>query len=151
MNKGNSVAARLPGADSPVGLTAARPADLVRQGNRRRRPGKDAKTGKAGPNDRIVMGAIGTGTNRTRRTGNQPLHGERGVAIMQDAMRADRRADGRRLRRRSAQRRVRAEPRRTAQRGGSRDCALVRRLPPTARRTATSTPSPSARRTTGTP
>src|SRR5205814_46305 len=39
-----------------------------------------------GANDRIVMAAIGTGTNRTRRTGNQQLHGERGVQIMNDAM-----------------------------------------------------------------
>jgi predicted dehydrogenase len=46
---------------------------------------KDAKTQKAGPNDRIVMAAIGTGTNRTRR-GNGPIRGERGVAIMNDAM-----------------------------------------------------------------
>ncbi len=48
---------------------------------------KDAKTPKTtGPNDRIVMAAIGTGTNRLRRTGNQPLNGERGVQIMNDAM-----------------------------------------------------------------
>ena len=47
---------------------------------------KDAKEQKkAGPNDRIVMAAIGTGTNRTRR-GDGALHGERGVAIMNDAM-----------------------------------------------------------------
>ena len=39
-----------------------------------------------GANDRIVMGAIGTGTNRTRRTGNAPIRGERGVHIMQAAM-----------------------------------------------------------------
>src|SRR5690242_17604936 len=39
-------------------------------------------------NDRITMGAIGTGTNRTRRGANnaQPLRGERGYAIMQNAM-----------------------------------------------------------------
>src|SRR5262245_55122229 len=36
-------------------------------------------------NDRIVMGAIGTGTNYTRR-GSGQLHGERGVQIMNDAM-----------------------------------------------------------------
>ncbi len=48
---------------------------------------KEAKGPKTvGANDRIVMAAIGTGTNRTRRTGNQQLHGERGVAIMNDAM-----------------------------------------------------------------
>ena len=47
---------------------------------------KDAKAQKGrGANDRIVMAAIGTGTNRIRR-GNGPLHGERGVAIMNDAM-----------------------------------------------------------------
>lgn len=39
------------------------------------------------PNDRIVMAAIGTGTNYTRRGANQQIHGERGVHIMQDAMR----------------------------------------------------------------
>src|SRR5262245_18598015 len=39
-----------------------------------------------GANDRIVMGAIGTGTNRTRRGPNQPIRGERGVAIMGDAL-----------------------------------------------------------------
>ncbi len=37
-------------------------------------------------NDRIVMGAIGTGTNRTRRAANAPVRGERGVHIMQSAM-----------------------------------------------------------------
>ena len=42
---------------------------------------------RIGPNDRITMAAIGTGTNRTRRTGNAPLRGERGHHIMQDAMR----------------------------------------------------------------
>ncbi len=45
---------------------------------------KTKGTGGA-PSDRIVMAAIGTGTNRTRR-GNSPLHGERGVQIMNDAM-----------------------------------------------------------------
>jgi predicted dehydrogenase len=38
-------------------------------------------------NDRIVMGAIGTGTNRTHRNGNTALRGERGNHIMHDAMR----------------------------------------------------------------
>jgi len=49
---------------------------------------KEGKEKKVGPNDRIVMAAIGTGTNRTHRTGNNPpaLRGERGVAIMNDAM-----------------------------------------------------------------
>src|SRR5438132_1649354 len=37
-------------------------------------------------NDRIVMGAIGTGTNYTRRRPDQRLQGERGVQIMNDAM-----------------------------------------------------------------
>ena len=41
---------------------------------------------RIGPNDRIVMAAIGTGTNRTHRQNNQPLRGERGYAIMNDAM-----------------------------------------------------------------
>src|SRR5262249_19756984 len=47
---------------------------------------KEGKTRRIGPNDRITMAAIGTGTNRTRRGQNQQLHGERGVAIMNDAM-----------------------------------------------------------------
>jgi predicted dehydrogenase len=36
-------------------------------------------------NDRIVMGAIGTGTNRLTARNNASLRGERGVAIMNDA------------------------------------------------------------------
>src|SRR5262245_2097820 len=36
--------------------------------------------------DRIVMGAIGTGTNRTRRAAGAEIRGERGVHIMQSAM-----------------------------------------------------------------
>jgi predicted dehydrogenase len=40
-----------------------------------------------GANDQIVIGAIGTGTNHTRRRQGQPIRGERGIAIMQDAMR----------------------------------------------------------------
>src|ERR1019366_5086531 len=48
---------------------------------------QETKTGgRVGPNDRIVMGAIGTGTNRTRRAANTPIRGERGVYIMQAAM-----------------------------------------------------------------
>ncbi len=39
------------------------------------------------PNGRINIGVIGTGTNRTRRPGNAgPLRGERGIAIMNEAM-----------------------------------------------------------------
>jgi len=44
------------------------------------------KKTKTGPGDRIVMAAIGTGTNRTRRTGDQPIRGERGFGIMREAM-----------------------------------------------------------------
>src|SRR2546427_4427409 len=48
---------------------------------------QEAKTPRQpGANDRIVMGAIGTGTNRTRRAANAPIRGERGVHIMQAAM-----------------------------------------------------------------
>jgi predicted dehydrogenase len=49
----------------------------------------DAQEKKAtpGPNDRIVMGAIGTGTNRFRVQNAAALRGERGVAIMNDARR----------------------------------------------------------------
>lgn len=46
---------------------------------------KEGKKVAGGANERIVMGAIGTGTNRTRR-GTRPLAGERGVGIMQNAM-----------------------------------------------------------------
>ncbi len=49
---------------------------------------KDAKQKtNTSPNDRIVMGAIGTGTNYTRRAAGQRVHGERGFGIMEDAMR----------------------------------------------------------------
>ena len=40
----------------------------------------------AGANGVLTMATIGTGTNRTRR-GNGAIHGERGIADMQDAMR----------------------------------------------------------------
>ena len=39
----------------------------------------------SGPNGGLQMAAIGTGTNRTRR-GNGAIRGERGIAIMNDAM-----------------------------------------------------------------
>lgn len=85
---------------------------------------KGAKTPPAGANDRIVMAAIGTGTNRTRR-GNQPLRGERGVHIMQNAMAEDgvqfvAVCDVDRPNAEFAQNQVR-----TAMRGGSRDCTIV--------------------------
>ena len=48
---------------------------------------KDAKQKTVQANERITMAAIGVGSNRFRRRGNQPMHGERGVHIMQDAMR----------------------------------------------------------------
>jgi predicted dehydrogenase len=48
---------------------------------------QEKKDTRVAADDRIVMGAIGTGTNRLRRTGNRPLQGERGVAIMNDARR----------------------------------------------------------------
>ena len=46
---------------------------------------KDAKTPRPGPNDRIIMGAIGTGTSRATRP-NEAVRGERGVYIMNAAM-----------------------------------------------------------------
>ncbi len=52
-------------------------ADVLRISRRRRR---------GSSNDRIVMGAIGTGTNRTRPRANTQIHGSRGVAIMHKAM-----------------------------------------------------------------
>ncbi len=42
---------------------------------------------KARGREPIIMGAIGVGTNYTRRRGGGQVHGERGVHIMQDAMR----------------------------------------------------------------
>src|SRR6266700_3139268 len=85
MNKGN-LSRRGFLAQSMVGLTAAGlpiwfSREIVADAQE-----KGAKTQKTGPNDRIVMAAIGTGTNRTHRTGNQPLRGERGYHIMQNAM-----------------------------------------------------------------
>jgi predicted dehydrogenase len=84
------------------------------------------KTGRVpvGANDRIVMAAIGTGTNRTRR-GNGALHGERGVHIMQNAMAENgvqfvSVCDVDRPNAEFAQNLVR-----TAARGGSRDCTIV--------------------------
>jgi predicted dehydrogenase len=41
---------------------------------------------RIGPNDRIVMAAIGTGTNYTNKRPNERLRGERGWHIMRDAM-----------------------------------------------------------------
>ena len=80
--------------------------------------------GRPAANDRIVMGAIGTGTNRTRRTGNAPIRGERGVGIMQNAMRETgvqmiAVCDVDRPNAEFAQNLVR-----NAAQGGSRDCAL---------------------------
>jgi predicted dehydrogenase len=40
----------------------------------------------AGGREPIVMGAIGVGTNYTRRRGGGAVHGERGIQIMRDAM-----------------------------------------------------------------
>jgi predicted dehydrogenase len=84
---------------------------------------KEAKKGPGGANERIVMAAIGTGTNRTRR-GNGALHGERGVHIMQNAMAEDgvqfvAVCDVDRPNAEFAQNLVR-----NATRGGSRDCAI---------------------------
>jgi predicted dehydrogenase len=79
---------------------------------------------RVGPNDRIVMGAIGTGTNRTRRAANAPLRGERGIAIMNNAMHENgvqmiAVCDVDRHNAEFSQNLVR-----TAARGGSRECQL---------------------------
>ena len=51
---------------------------------------QETKTARQpGANDRIVMGAIGTGTNRSRRAPNAAIRGERGIHIMQSAMSED--------------------------------------------------------------
>jgi predicted dehydrogenase len=85
---------------------------------------KDTKKGQPGPNDRIVMGAIGTGTNRTRRAPNAAIHGERGIHCMSAAMQENgvqmtAVCDVDRPNAEFAQNMVR-----TAARGGSRECAL---------------------------
>jgi predicted dehydrogenase len=45
------------------------------------------KKNRPAANDRLVMAAIGTGSNRFREASLRPTRGERGVHIMQDAMR----------------------------------------------------------------
>ena len=84
---------------------------------------KDTKKGAVGPNDRIIMGAIGTGTSRTTRP-NMPVRGERGIHIMQAAMQENgvqmmAVCDVDRPNAEFSQNLVR-----TATRGGSRECAL---------------------------
>jgi predicted dehydrogenase len=64
-----------------AGLPAWFTKELIAQGQ--------AATGQARPvaaNSRIVMGAIGTGTNYHRKGPNQATQGERGIQIMRDAM-----------------------------------------------------------------
>jgi myo-inositol 2-dehydrogenase / D-chiro-inositol 1-dehydrogenase len=85
---------------------------------------KQGKKTAGGANERIVMGAIGTGTNRTRRAAGTPIRGERGVHIMQNAMNEAgvqfvAVCDVDRPNAEFAQNLVR-----TATRGGSRDCGL---------------------------
>jgi predicted dehydrogenase len=75
-------------------------------------------------NDRIVMAAIGTGSNRFREASLRPTRGERGVHIMQDAMRENgvqmiAVCDVDRFNADFAANIVRA-----AERGGSRDCRV---------------------------
>jgi predicted dehydrogenase len=76
-----------------------------------------------GANDRIIMGAIGTGTSRTTRP-TQPVRGERGIHIMQAAMsetgvQMSAVCDVDRPNAEFSQNLVR-----TATQGGSRDCTL---------------------------
>ncbi|MBI3821922.1 MAG: Gfo/Idh/MocA family oxidoreductase [Planctomycetes bacterium] len=86
---------------------------------------QEAKTPRQpGANDRIVMGAIGTGTNRSRRAAGAAIRGERGIHIMQAAMsengvQMSAVCDVDRPNAEFAQNLVR-----TAQRGGNRECAL---------------------------
>jgi predicted dehydrogenase len=82
------------------------------------------KAAQPGANDRIVMGAIGTGTSRTTRP-NMPVRGERGVHIMQNAMAENgvqfvAVCDVDRPNAEFAQGLVR-----NAERGGSRDCTVI--------------------------
>lgn len=85
---------------------------------------QETKAVKTGPNDRIVMGAIGTGTNRSTRAAGAALRGERGHGIMQNAMREAgvqmvAVCDVDRPNAEFAQNTVR-----NAAQGGSRDCAI---------------------------
>ncbi len=85
MNKGNMsrrgfLARSLAGLTVGAGLPAWYAREVLAQEQERA-----AQQRQPGPNDRIVMAAIGTGTNHTRRPRGQPIRGERGVQIMQDA------------------------------------------------------------------
>lgn len=75
-------------AKSLAGLTAGAglPVWFAQESLNAAQEAKSQQKTNVSPNDRVVMGAIGTGTNYTRR-GNNPLRGERGIAIMQNAMR----------------------------------------------------------------
>jgi predicted dehydrogenase len=84
---------------------------------------KNAQQRPVGPNDRILMGAIGTGTSRTTRP-NQPVRGERGIHCMSAAMQENgvqmmAVCDVDRPNAEFAQNLVR-----NASRGGSRECTL---------------------------
>jgi hypothetical protein len=85
MNKGNMsrrgfLARSLAGLTVGAGLPTWYAREVLAQEQERA-----AQQRQPGPNDRIVMAAIGTGTNHTRRPRGQPIRGERGVQIMQDA------------------------------------------------------------------
>jgi predicted dehydrogenase len=88
MNKGNMsrrgfLARSLAGLTVGAGLPAWFAQDLLAE--QQQEQARQARQPN-GPNDRIVMAAIGVGTNYTRR-GSGQLHGERGVHIMEDARR----------------------------------------------------------------
>jgi len=122
MNRGNmsrrGFLANSLGALTAVGLPAWFADELIVDA-------QETKTAKQpGANDRIIMGAIGTGTSRTTRP-NMPVRGERGVHIMQNAMNENgvqmaAVCDVDRINGEFAQNLVR-----NAQRGGSRDCTMV--------------------------
>lgn len=123
MNRGNlsrrGFLAKSAGALAAAGLPAWYADELMIDA-------QETKQGKTpGANDRIVMGAIGTGTNRTRRAAGTPIRGERGHGVMQNAMNENgvqmiSVCDVDRPNAEFAQNTVR-----TAQRGGSRDCTVV--------------------------
>jgi predicted dehydrogenase len=87
MNKGNLsrrgfLARSLAGLTAGAGLPLWYAREIL--GQEQARQSQDNRPVAA--NDNILMGAIGTGTNHTRRGPGQAIHGERGVQIMRDAL-----------------------------------------------------------------
>src|SRR5262245_45501443 len=84
MNQGNlsrrGFLARMMGGMAAAGLPVWYAQEMAAHAQER------TTTGTTAPSDRIVFASIGTGANRTRRAAGAALHGERGFAIMRDAI-----------------------------------------------------------------